>query len=116
MKKTIVVLLALLLVASLLPAAIADAREDVRSERLKRISGASPNSKVLTSSAKLGKQAAERQRVADFRKAQAEKANVIPQTVVSEKPKMTEVKAPVGSQERRKQLIEVQKQRIKASR
>ena len=113
MKKTIVVLLALLLVASLLPAAMA--RGD-RTERLKRISEAKPDTKVLSPPARLGKQAAERKRVADFRKTQTEKANTVPQTVVSEKPKMTEVKAPVGSQERRKQLIEVQKQRIKASR
>ena len=87
-----------------------------QNRRLKRISEAKPDTKVLSPTARLGKQAAERKRVADFRKTQTEKANTVPQTVVSEKPKMTEITAPVGSQERRKQLIEVQKQRIKASR
>lgn len=116
MKRTIVILLALLLVASLLPSAIA-AREDPRSERLKALSEASQPSKILTASAKTGKASAERRRVEDFRKVQQEKGSQAYSGTVTttEKAKMSEVTAPVGSAERRQQLLDAKLKVIEAS-
>lgn len=116
MKRTIVILLALLLVASLLPSAIA-AREDPRSERLKALSDASQPNKVLTTSAKTGKASAERRRVEDFRKVQQEKGSQAYSGAVTttEKAKMSETTAPVGSAERRQQLLDAKLKVVEAS-
>ncbi len=113
MKKTTVVILALLLIGSLLPAAMADERLD----RIKSISTAGSSSAVpvLTNPAKVGKLSAERARYTAFKKVQKDLANAVPGAVVAEKAKIGEITAPVGSQERRTQMLDRKIQLIEAA-
>ncbi len=118
MKKTIVILLALLLVASVLPAAIAVApRGADRLDRIKALQGASEPAKVLTTSAKVGRASAEKRRVDEFRELQKKQASQAysGSVTTSEKAKITEITAPVGSAERRQQLLDAKLKVIEAS-